>query len=162
MGIIRKALIISTGGLAGLVLPEEATRSSGASRPAAKAKAKAASATARPARQSMPPSAKQATKKSAPRRKPQAKPSRTMAETAQREGTAYELERIANLRREGALSEMEFAAAKAKILGMEMKAPEESDAPMFPAVEATITAARGLADMAGDGGMSSMPRDRGI
>lgn len=167
MGIIRKALLISTGGLATFVLPDEKPRRV-SDRPGAttKAKAKAAPANAAPAnpapakaRQSTPRPAKRAAKKPAPRRQPQAKPSSITAATTPIGGTAYELECIANLHREGALSVAEFAAAKAKILGAGIGLPEDANAPpTFPAVEASITAARGLADVASDGGSGAPPR----
>ena len=65
-------------------------------------------------------------------------------------GTANALERIAKLHRQGALSTEEFAAAKARILGMSQTPEESATGPAtYPAVEANVAAARHLADLAG-------------
>ena len=64
-------------------------------------------------------------------------------------GTASELERLANLHGRGALTADEFAAAKAKILGISPATPAPSRAPAtFPNVEAKVAAARHLAELA--------------
>jgi hypothetical protein len=61
------------------------------------------------------------------------------------------LERIAKLRREGTLSEQEFLAAKARILGTSPASPtREAAAASFPAIEANVAAARRLADTGED------------
>ncbi len=64
-------------------------------------------------------------------------------------GTANELERLANLHVRGALTGDEFAAAKAKILGMTPAPHASSRGPAtFPNVEAKVAAARHLAELA--------------
>jgi len=64
-------------------------------------------------------------------------------------GTSDELERISDLHVRGALTDEEFAAAKAKILGTGPSPPESRrDPATFPAVEANVAAARHLADLA--------------
>jgi len=73
-------------------------------------------------------------------------------------GTASELERLAYLHRGGALTNQEFAAAKAKILAT---SPAISRSGAFPAVEANVAAARHLADLADTGhGASIGARER--
>ena len=66
-------------------------------------------------------------------------------------GTAIALERIAGLHRRGALSDDEFAAAKARIIGTSASpVGADAGAGAFPAVEANIAAARHLANLAGN------------
>jgi hypothetical protein len=62
---------------------------------------------------------------------------------------AIALDRITKLHEHGALTDREFAAAKARILGT--SPPPDSPQPgstAFPAIEANVAAARRLADYA--------------
>jgi Short C-terminal domain len=142
MAFIRKALFVATGGLLGLVFKDEAKD---------KRPAKAAEQRARPRKQTKQTKVARPKPKAAPRRKKATRTS-TIARTSEsRDGTIRELERLANLHAQGALSTEEFAAAKAKILGTGPKAPESGrDPERFTAVEANIAAARQLADLAAD------------
>lgn len=155
MGIIRRALLISTGGLAGLVLPE-ASPPRARARPSKPQRArKAAAAKPRASAQPKPQTASRTTKTKAKPKRQATRPVPSMAASVRDEGTAYELERVATLHRDGALTVIEFAAAKAKILGTDIRPPEEkATPPEFPAVEASITAARQIADLASDPGAS--------
>jgi hypothetical protein len=141
MGLIRKALFIATFGLSGLVIKDNnkkrrpAQQTKKAARPA-QAKARAAKA------------------QSARRSKSKATRARAGARSSAN-GTSGELERVAKLHAQGALTDAEFAAGKAKILGTpaghaDAVRPEPTVQPAgiarsFPAVEANITAARQLA-----------------
>jgi hypothetical protein len=178
MGVIRKALVISTGGLAGLVFKEspgaqdtakaaarparprgsrsvkqgaKATR-----RPAAKAaRPVAARAVRGPAAKARRPAAAKAARASAAKVEPA--PVTAMAPVAASAqapvaggGTIDGLERLADLHARGALTGAEFAAAKAKILGTAAPPPaSESEPAAFPAIEANVAAARHLADLGG-------------
>jgi hypothetical protein len=65
-------------------------------------------------------------------------------------GTVVALERLANLRRQGALSNEEFLAAKGRVLGTRQSSTEAGGAPAtLHSVEANVTAARHLAELAG-------------
>jgi hypothetical protein len=133
LGIIRKALFIMTGGLSGLVFKEDSVKAR----------------TARPAEK---PAQAKATQAKATRAKPQkarrAKAKATRKSTAASpSGTAKEIERLAKLSGEGLLTDAEFAAAKAKILGT---SPAPDSPATYPAVEANVAAARHLADLAGN------------
>ena len=210
MGIIRKALFITTLGLSELVLEEDSKRTATATqkkraqkRPKAKASAK------RPkralARAKSQPEARTRQKRTKPkgarkpppaRAKPRAAvrskttsahqpkphappaPAQPRAQTpaqprahAPASGTIIALERIAKLHAQGALSDHEFAAAKARILGTapSATAPAQGEAPTtFPAIEANVAAARRL-DERGDPdrdfsrtALGGVGRDRGI
>jgi len=115
----------------------------------------------KPARSKPPPvSAKPTTARKPPaaRAEAQAKPlagERPTSHTAPpsapapASGTVIALERISRLHAHGELSDHEFAAAKARILGTSpaATAPDGSGA-AFPAIEANVAAARHLADLA--------------
>ena len=178
MGVIRKALVISTGGLAGLVFKESpgaqgtakaATRSAQARgsksvkqgakatrRPTAKtARPVAARAARGPAAKARRPAAAKAARGSAAKVEP-APVTATAPTTASTHtpvaggGMIGELERLADLHARGALTGAEFAAAKAKILGTAAPPPaSESEPAAFPAIEANVAAARHLADLGG-------------
>ena len=171
MGLLRKALVVSTGGLAGLVLKESSPArgtAKSAPRPARARGSRSVKQGAKATRQSTakaarPAAAKAAAKarrpaaaKAAPR--PAAKvepaPAATAPVTARERapaagsGTIGELERLADLHGRGALTGAEFAAAKAKILGTAAPPPPSASEPaVFPAIEANVAAARHLADL---------------
>lgn len=73
-------------------------------------------------------------------------------------GVAIALDRIAKLHMNGALTDREFAAAKARILGTSAPPdqPEEGSA-AFPAIEANVAAARRLAGYSHPGREPSAP-----
>ena len=190
MGIIRKALFITTLGLSDLVLEDDSKRTATAvqkkraqKRPKAKASAKrpkraVARAKSQPEAKTRPKQTKP--KGAAARAKPRAAvrsktasahqpkphaasaaaqpkartPAQPKAQTpaqprahAPASGTIIALERIAKLHAQGALSDHEFAAAKARILGtgVSATAPAPGEAPTtFPAIQANVAAARRL------------------
>ena len=186
MGIIRKALFITTLGLSDLVLEDDSKRTATAvqkkrvqKRPNAKASAKRPKrAVARaksqpeaktrpkrtkpkgarkpPAARAKPRAAVRSKTASAHQPKPHAAPAvaQPRAQTpaqprahAPASGTIIALERIAKLHAQGALSDHEFAAAKARILGTapSATAPAPGEAPTtFPAIQANVAAARRL------------------
>jgi hypothetical protein len=188
MGIIRKALFITTLGLSDLVLEDDSKRTATAvqkkraqKRPKAKASAKrpkraVARAKSQPEAKTRPKRTKPkgARKPPAARAKPRAavrsktasahqpKPhtapaaAQPKAQTpaqprahAPASGTIIALERIAKLHAQGALSDHEFAAAKARILGTApgATAPAPGEAPTtFPAIQANVAAARRLGE----------------
>jgi hypothetical protein len=139
MGLIRKVLFVMTGGLSGLVFKDNSKQQPKA--PAAKR-----------ARAQKQPKATQAKAKATRRAKPRA--ARASAKAPARNGTATELERLADLQKQGLLTSEEFAAGKAKILGTSpAPAPPSSPPPAQPsyrAVEANVTAARHLSGLAGE------------
>jgi hypothetical protein len=133
MGLIRKALFIATLGISGRVFKEK---------PKTVRVAKAPQKSPRPRKQTKRPA----------QRAP-ARAARTSAGSRSATGTSGELERLAALHAGGALSDAEFAAAKAKILGTSRAPAAEKTAAAFPAVEANVAAARHLSDLARhDGG----------
>ena len=188
MGIIRKALFITTLGLSDLVLEDDSKRTATAvqkkraqKRPKAKASAKRPKrAVARaksqpeaktrpkrtkpkgarkpPAARAKPRAAVRSKTASAHQPKPHAAPAAAQpkAQTpaqprahAPASGTIIALERIAKLHAQGALSDHEFAAAKARILGTapSATAPAPGEAPTtFPAIQANVAAARRLGE----------------
>jgi len=176
MGFTRKALFVATFGLSGLVFkdnpknepPAKAAKRQVRSKrqtnvtalkpPAARRREPQAvrqpKAAQRPKAQAAgrpkPPAALRAKTPSARRPKTQTQRASTLAQTASAgNGTANELERIAELHRHGALTAEEFAAAKAKILGTSpMPDTSGGRSAKFPAVEANVAAARRLTDMA--------------
>jgi hypothetical protein len=89
--------------------------------------------------------------KAAGRAKPQAADTSMAAQPGRpASGTVVALERLANLRIQGALSNEEFLAAKARVLGTRQSSTEAGRAPAtLPSVEANVTAARHLANLAG-------------
>ena len=130
MGLMRKALFVATGGLSGLVFKDNSKK---------EPTVKAAGKQVRPRKRTK-----------ATRPKPQATRTSTVARTVgSGNGTTDELERLVRLHGRGALTDGEFAAAKAKILGTSLT-PHGSDRgpATFPAVEANVAAARHLADLA--------------
>ncbi len=145
MGFTRKVLFIATFGLSGLVFKDNSKE---------KPTARAAQEQVRPKRQTKAkrptPQASRQTRPQARRPKPQAARTSTAAQTAEAgNGTATELERLAELHGSGALTGAEFAAAKAKILGISPPSQASASGPAtFPAVEASVAAARDLADLA--------------
>lgn len=152
MGFIRRALYVATLGLSGLVFKDKAKEKAKKERAA-----KAAEKQVRPRKQTKRAAGAQT--KRARRPAPRAARTSTTAQTiGSRNGAINELQSLAELHRSGALTDMEFVAAKAKILGTS-PTPREPDrgpdrAPAaFPAVEANVTAARHLGDLAvHDGG----------
>jgi hypothetical protein len=112
------------------------------------------------AQQAKPQAARQAKPQAARRAKPQgakkqpatSQAARTLTAApmvAANNGTTGELERLADLHGSGALSDMEFAAAKARILGTSVAPPQpDRGSASFQAIEANVTAARRLADLA--------------
>jgi len=130
MAFIRKALFVATLGLSGRVFKDESKK---------ERTAKANARRVRPRKQTK-----------VTRAKPQAAQTPTVAPiVGAGNGTSDELERISDLHVRGALTDEEFAAAKAKILGTGPSPPESRrDPATFPAVEANVAAARHLADLA--------------
>jgi hypothetical protein len=197
MGYIRKALSITTLGLSGLVLDDDSKRTAKTDtrsgrpqkpKPKVKARAKAPSATAArpksrptrakpkavskgarrsPAARAKPPAAAQPKPGSSPKQKSQAAPQPTAAKAPPSSGTVIALERIAKLHTLGALTDQEFAAAKARVLGTAPAAPATGAAhAAFPAIEANVAAARrleGLTEPDRDGSETTVTGgDRGI
>ena len=76
--------------------------------------------------------------------RPEAAPASSTARTgAVGNGVSLALERIATLHEHGALTDREFAAAKARILGTASTAGgPDATATTFPAIEANVAAAR--------------------
>lgn len=158
MGIefIRKALFVATGGLSGRVFKDNSEK---------ERTVKAAAKQVRPRNKTK---AKRPKPQAARRPKPQAARTSTVAHAVGAgNGTADELERLADLRGRGALTNEEFAAAKARILGTS-PTPHGSDrggptdrAASFQAVEANVAAARHLADLAVHDRGASVTSDSG-
>lgn len=138
VGLMRKALFVMTGGLSGLVFKDDSKK---------QRMAKAAEKRARPERE---PKATQPKPRAARRPKQRAARTSPAAKTmASGNGTTNALERIAKMHRKGALTDEEFAAAKARILGTGHGADEPAaGSATYPAVEANVAAARRLADLA--------------
>ena len=126
MGFMRKALFIATGGLSGLVFKDNSKK---------ERTAKAAEKQVRPQKQTKVTRPKPRTARPP---KPRTDRTSTVAQTVRSgNSTTNELERLADLHGRGALTDEEFAAAKAKILGTSLT-PHGSgtgDA-TFPAIEA--------------------------
>jgi len=178
MGLMRKVLSIATGGLSGRVFKDNAKKPRTA-KAAGKAHAQKPAKAKRPAPQASKQAAakeagaKQPTAKrqTAKRRKPQAArkpmPQATSAPASapmggSANGTINELERLADLYGNGALSTEEFAAAKARILGTGVSAAASgAGGKPFESVEANVAAARRLAEMAVQdrGAAASMHQD---
>jgi hypothetical protein len=138
MGLIRKVLFVATVGLSGRVFKDNSRKERAATADAKRVRPRKQTKVTRPKPQA------------ARRPKPRAARTSTVAQTvASGDGTTNELERLADLHVRGALSDEEFAAAKAKILGTSVT-PDGSDRgpATFQAVEANVTAARNLADSA--------------
>ncbi len=178
MGVIRKALSVATLGLSGRVFKDDTKKKRTAKANAHQVRArkrqqtKATPAKPRATRRRKAPATRaklqapqrakaqatagkpQATRRAKPQATRRAKPQATHTSTVAPivgagSGTSDELGRIADLHLRGALTDEEFAAAKAKILGMQLSASESSSKPAtFPAVEANVAAARHLADLA--------------
>ena len=143
MGFMRKALLIATGGLSGLVFKDNSKM---------KRTATAAEKQVRPKKQ---------TKITRPKPQAARRPKPQAARTSTVNGTAKELERLADLQGRGALTDEEFAAAKAKILGTGLASLASGRGPAtFPAVEANVAAARDLADLAVHDHGASVPTVR--
>jgi hypothetical protein len=140
MAFIRKALFVATGGLLGLVFKEEAKN---------ERTAKVAAKQVRPRKQTQRAAGRQ-TKRATRRPAPRTARASTIAKTARSgDGAINELERLADLHGRRALTDEEFAAAKAKILGTNATPPASgAGTATFPAVEANIAAARHLGDLA--------------
>lgn len=176
MGVIRKALSVATLGLSGRVFRDDTkkkrTAKANANQVRARKQTKATPAKHRATRRRKAPATRaklqatgrvkakatagkpQATRRAKPQATRRAKPQATHTSTVAPivgagSGTSDELGRIADLHMRGALTDEEFAAAKAKILGMQLSASESSSKPAtFPAVEANVAAARHLAALA--------------
>ena len=138
LGIMRKALYIATLGLSGRILKENSR------------KPRTTKAAGRPARAVRQPQATQARAQKAARRTPKKARAATAAQAPPSgKGTATELKRLAKLHAQGALTDEEFAAAKAKVLGRPVAPAPPAKPATFPAIEANVAAARQLADLAG-------------
>jgi hypothetical protein len=138
MGFMRKALFVATLGLSGRVFKDNSKKARTAKADAQRVRPRKQTKVTRPKPQA------------ARRPKPQAARTSTVAPIVGSDnGATNELERLADLHVRSALTDEEFAAAKAKILGTSLT-PHESgrDPATFPAVEANVTAARHLADLA--------------
>jgi hypothetical protein len=138
MGFMRKALFVATAGLSGRVFKDNSKKERTAKADAQRVRPRKQTKVTRPKPQA------------ARRPKPQAARTSTVAPIiGSGNGTTNELERLADLHARGALTDEEFAAAKAKILGTSLTAHGSGrDPATFPAVEANVAAARHLADLA--------------
>ena len=146
MGFMRKALFVATLGLSGRVFKDNSKKERTAKADAQRVRPRKQTKVTRP----KPQAARRPKPQAARRPKPQAARTSTVAPIiGSGNGTTNELERLADLHVRGALTDEEFAAAKAKILGTSLT-PHESDRDpaTFPAVEANVAAARHLADLA--------------
>ena len=156
MGFMRKALSVATFGLSGRVFKDNSKKERTAKAKAQRTRARKQTKATRSQPQAGRPSKPQAGRRSKPqagrRSKPQAGRTSTVAPIVEAgQGTTHELERLADLHVHGALTDEEFAAAKAKILGSSLTPPgSDGDAATFPSVEANVAAARRLADLARD------------
>ncbi len=162
MGFIRKALSVGTAGLSDRIFEDDSKKGRAAKTEAKRGRTQKQKKVTRAKPQTQRRS--QARRKSQARPKPQARPKRqpqarpvphavrtsaAPATVAAGDGTINELERLADLRARGALTNEEFTVAKAKILGTSLTAREpDTDAATFPAVEANVAAARQLAELA--------------
>jgi hypothetical protein len=154
MGFIRKALFVATAGLSGQVFKDNSKKERTAKADAARVRPRKQTKVVRPkpqaARRPKPQAARRPKPQAARRPKPQAARASTVAPiVGAGNGTTTELERLADLHVRGALTDDEFAAAKAKILGTSLT-PHESDRgpATFQAIEANVAAARHMADLA--------------
>jgi hypothetical protein len=154
MGFMRKALFVATAGLSGRVFKDNSKKERTAKADAKRVRPRKQTKVTRPkgqaARRPKPQAAQRPKPQAARRPKPRAAPTSTVAPiVGSGDGTTTELERLADLHVRGALTDEEFAAAKAKILGTSLT-PHESDRgpATFPAVEANVAGARHLADVA--------------
>ena len=138
MGFMRKALFVATLGLSGRVFKDNSKKERTAKADAQRVRPRKQTKVTRPKPQA------------ARRAKPQAARRSTVAPiVGSGNGTTNELERLADLHVRGALTDEEFAAAKAKILGTSLTPHGTGrDPATFPAVEANVAAARHLADLA--------------
>ena len=138
MGFMRKALFVATAGLSGRVFKDNSKKERTAKADAQRVRPRKQTKVTRPKPQA------------ARRAKPQAARRSTVAPiVGSGNGTTNELERLADLHVRGALTDEEFAAAKAKILGTSLTPHGTGrDPATFPAVEANVAAARHLADLA--------------
>jgi Short C-terminal domain len=162
MGFIRKALFVATLGLSGRVFKDDSKKERTAKADAQRMRPRKQTKVTRPkqtkvtrrkpqaARREKPQATRRAKPQAARRAKPEVARTSTLAPiVASGNGTSNELERIADLHVRGALTDEEFAAAKAKILGTSLTPHESGSEPAtFPAVEANVAAARRLADLA--------------
>jgi putative oligomerization/nucleic acid binding protein len=162
MGFIRKALFVATLGLSGRVLKDDSKKERTAKADAQRVRPRKQTKVTRPkqtkvtrpkpqaARREKPQATRRAKPQAARRAKPEVARTSTLAPiVASGNGTSNELERIADLHVRGALTDEEFAAAKAKILGTSLTPHESGSEPAtFPAVEANVAAAGRLADLA--------------
>ena len=146
MGLIRKALFVATAGLSGRVFKDNSRKERAATADAKRVRPRKQTKVTR----TKPQAARRAKPQAARRAKPQAARRSTVAPiVGSGDGTTNELERLADLHVRGALTDEEFAAAKAKILGTSLTAHGSGrDPATFPAVEANVAAARHLADLA--------------
>lgn len=138
MGFIRKALFVATAGLSGRVFKDNSKKERTAKADAKRVRPRKQTKITRPKPQA------------ARRPKPQAARTSTVAPiVGSGNGTTNEVERLADLHERGALTDEEFAAAKAKILGTSLT-PHGSDRgpATFQAIEANVAATRHLGDLA--------------
>ena len=166
MGFIRKVLFVATAGLSGRVFKDDSkgrtakadTKPARKREQANRNRTKVTRPKRQAARRAQPQAARRAKPKAARRAKPQAarraQPQTARTSTAapivgSGNGTTNELERVAGLHERGALTDQEFAAAKAKILETSLT-PDGSDRSpaTFQAVDASVAAARRLAELA--------------
>jgi len=146
MGFIRKTLSVATLGLSDRVFKDSSKKQRTAKADARRVRSKKQTNVTR----SKPQAARRSKPKAARRSKPRAARTPTVAPiVGAGNGTTDELERLADLHVRGALSDEEFAAAKAKLLGTSpMREESRREPATFPAVEANVAAARHLADLA--------------
>jgi hypothetical protein len=158
MGFIRKVLFVATAGLSGRVFKDDSKgRTAKADKKPARQREQAKrnrTKVTRPKRQAARRAKPQAARRAKPQAARRAKPQTARTSTAapivgSGNGTTNELERVAGLHERGALTDQEFAAAKAKILETSL-IPDGSDRSpaTFQAVDASVAAARRLAELA--------------
>jgi hypothetical protein len=146
MGFIRKALFVATAGLSGRVFKDNSKKERTAKADAKRVRPRKQTKVTRP----KPQAARRPKPHAARRPKPQAARKSTVAPiVGAGNGTTNELERLADLRVRGALTDEEFGAAKAKILGTSLTPHgSDRDPATFQAIEANVASARHLADLA--------------
>jgi hypothetical protein len=154
MGFIRKALFVATAGLSGRVFKDNSKKERTAKADAKRVRPRKQTKITRPkpqaARRPKPQAARRPKPQAARRPKPQAARTSTVAPiVGSGNGTTKELERLADLHERGALTDKEFAAAKATILGTSLTPHgSDRDPATFQAIEANVAATRHLADLA--------------
>jgi hypothetical protein len=149
MGFIRKALFVATAGLSGRVFKDDSMKKRTVKAEAKRVRPRKQTKVARPKPQAARRPKQQAARRSKPKAARRPKPQTVVPIVGSGNGTTNELERLADLHIRGALTDEEFAAAKAKILGTSLTPHgSDRDPATFQAIDANVAAARRLADLA--------------